>query len=404
VRRVVQVCEATELDLRILPHEKGVYAGPVSLTQLRDVRIEDLLGREPIKLELPELAEDLRGRSVMITGAAGSIGSELARQVALHRPSVLVLFDQAETDLFYLDLELREAHRELHVVPLVGDILDDRRLAEAMETYQPARVFHAAAYKHVPLMEANPSEAVRNNVIGTSKVAEAAGRAGCGKFVLISTDKAVNPTSVMGATKRTAELVVLSCAERYPSTHYTGVRFGNVLGSQGSVLTVFRSQLEAGRALTVTHPQASRFFMTIPEAVQLVLQASLLLEARSHIAMLDMGEPVRILDMARNLLRLAGVSVPDSRIRFIGLRPGEKLHEELTFAQEETFGSRHPRVKVVSGADGAWKVEFLMRLRSLGTGAATPGDAEQLERISEHFRQPDERLPRIEVGGVRELA
>jgi FlaA1/EpsC-like NDP-sugar epimerase len=390
-RRFVNICGDVDVQLTILPHEKGVLTGPVTLSHLREVRIEDLLAREPVELELPELAGDLSQRSVLITGAAGSIGSELARQVALHGPEVLVLLDQAETDLFYIDLELREKHPEQRIVPLVGDILDDGRLAEVMESYRPDRIYHAAAYKHVPLMEANASEAVRNNVIGTWKVAEAAGAAGAGKFVLISTDKAVNPGSVMGVTKRAAELVILSCTERHPGTEYIAVRFGNVLGSQGSVIPVFRRQLAEGRPLTVTDPEASRYFMTIPEAVQLVLEASLLGEARGQITMLDMGHPVRIIDMARNLLRLAGVTEPDSRIRITGLRPGEKLHEELTFPEEETFPSAHPKVRVVSRGDDVWKMEFLVRLKTLRSEAASDGDGEVLDWIWAECCGPAER-------------
>ncbi len=398
--RIVNICQGVDVGLRILPHERGVLSGPVSLSQLRDVWIEDLLAREPIQLRLQKLEADLRDRPVLITGAAGSIGSELARQVALHRPSVLVLFDQAETDVFYIDLELREAHPALRVVPVVGDILDDARIADVMETYRPARVYHAAAYKHVPLMEANACEAVRNNVIGTWKVAEAAGAAGVEKFVLISTDKAVNPSCMMGTTKRTAELVILSCAERHPETHYTAVRFGNVLGSQGSVIPVFRRQIAEGKPLTVTDPQATRYFITIAEAVQLVLEASLLPEARGQITMLDMGKPVRIMDMARNLLRLAGVTNPDERIRFTGLRPGERLHEVLIFGHEQTSVSAHPKVRLVNRGDEAWKLELLVRLRTLRLQAAD-GDAEVLDWIWAECCGPAERQAlEAEVEGV----
>jgi FlaA1/EpsC-like NDP-sugar epimerase len=324
-----------------------VVAGNVTLQQLREVRIEDLLGREPIQLELPELTEDLTGATVLITGAAGSIGSELSRQVALHGPARLVLLDQAESDLFYLDLELRDRHPDVNIVPVVADIVDGARVEQVFSDHLPDRVFHAAAYKHVPMMECNAREAVRNNVVGTWRVGDAAGRFGAGRFVLVSTDKAVNPTNVMGATKRLAELVVLDLQQRYPQTTYGAVRFGNVLGSNGSVLPLFRRQLSEGRALTVTHPDATRYFMTIPEAVQLILQASLLDEFRGHIAMLEMGDPVRIRDLAINLLQLAGVPDPESRLSFIGLRPGEKLHEELEAPDEETQPTPVPKVRVL---------------------------------------------------------
>jgi len=382
LRQIVDVCEYTRVKLTILPHEGGALAGQVSLSQLRDVRIEDLLAREPVRLQLPELAEDLGGESVLITGAAGSIGAELARQVALHGPAVLVLLDQAETPLFYLDMELHARHPELHIVAAVGDILDDGRLAELLQRHSPTRIYHAAAYKHVPLMEANPSEVLRNNVVGSWKVAEAAGKVGTEKFVLISTDKAVNPSCMMGRTKRAAELVLLSCAQRYPRTHYTAVRFGNVLGSQGSVIPIFRRQLAAGLPLTVTHTDVTRYFMTIPEAVQLVLEASLLPEARGHITMLDMGEPMRILAMARHFLRLAGVAHPDERIKITGLRPGEKMHEELTFAAEKTFASAHAKVRVVErGEASGWRRELMASMKELRLHADTERDAALLERV-----------------------
>jgi FlaA1/EpsC-like NDP-sugar epimerase len=347
LRRVVRRCEATGLPFKVLPGIAEVVAGNVTLQQLREVRIEDLLGREPIQLELPELTEDLTGATVLITGAAGSIGSELSRQVALHGPARLVLLDQAESDLFYLDLELRDRHPDVNIVPVVADIVDGARVEQVFSDHLPDRVFHAAAYKHVPMMECNAREAVRNNVVGTWRVGDAAGRFGAGRFVLVSTDKAVNPTNVMGATKRLAELVVLDLQQRYPQTTYGAVRFGNVLGSNGSVLPLFRRQLSEGRALTVTHPDATRYFMTIPEAVQLILQASLLDEFRGHIAMLEMGDPVRIRDLAINLLQLAGVPDPESRLSFIGLRPGEKLHEELEAPDEETQPTPVPKVRVL---------------------------------------------------------
>jgi FlaA1/EpsC-like NDP-sugar epimerase len=325
-----------------------VIAGDVRINQLRDVRIEDLLGREPVQLTLPELAADLRGRRVLITGAAGSIGSELARQVALHGPGTLVLFDQAETDLFYIGMELREKHPDLALVPVIGDIVDPAAVERVFREYQPERVYHAAAYKHVPMMECNQREAIRNNVVGTWRVADAAGRHHTDKFVLVSTDKAVQPVSVMGATKRLAELVVLELQQRYQGTTYAAVRFGNVLGSNGSVIPIFKRQLESGRPLTVTDREATRYFMTIQEAVQLILQASLLPEMRGSIAMLEMGEPVRIEDLAKNLLHLAGLDNRDGRrIVYTGLRPGERLHEQLLSPDEQTHVTAIPKVRLV---------------------------------------------------------
>ena len=348
LRRIVGGCEANGLQFKVLPGIAEVMAGDVSVGQLRDVRIEDLLGRDPIRLELPELTEDLRGRSVLITGAAGSIGSELARQVALHEPETLVLLDQAETELYYLELELRRRHPDMRIAPVVGDVGDAIGLEQVFEQYRPERVFHAAAYKHVPMMETNIREAIRNNVFGTWRVAEAAGRFGVDRCVLVSTDKAVRPTSIMGATKRLAELVLVELQEVYPATRFTAVRFGNVLGSRGSVIPIFREQLRAQLPLTVMHPDATRYFMTIPEAVQLILKASVLSEVRGRIAMLEMGEPVRIVDLAENLLRLSGAHQLDGEaIVYTGLRPGEKLHEELIAPDEYTIPTSIPKVRLI---------------------------------------------------------
>jgi FlaA1/EpsC-like NDP-sugar epimerase len=348
LRRLVTICEGTDLPFKVLPGIREVLDGEVGVSQLRELRIEDLLGRDPVELELPELAADLEGKCVLITGAAGSIGSELSRQVALHRPRQLVVLDQAETDLFYLEQDLLRDHPELELVPVIGDIVDEGTVKQVFAAHRPDRVFHAAAYKHVPLMECNPEQAIRNNVLGTRLVAEAAGIQRCGKFVLVSTDKAVRPESVMGATKRLAELVVLALEDVYPETAYGAVRFGNVLGSAGSVIPIFQKQIEKKQPLTVTHPNATRYFMTIPEAVQLILQASLLEEFRGRVAMLEMGEPVRILDLAHNMLRLAGMpSGNGSHVVFTGLRPGEKLHEELSAPTEESCPTAVPKVRMI---------------------------------------------------------
>ncbi|CAN5644910.1 nucleoside-diphosphate sugar epimerase/dehydratase [soil metagenome] len=348
LRRVVAICEATALPYKVLPGIAEVLAGDVSLNQLRDVQIEDLLGRDPIELELPELANDVYGQTVLITGAAGSSGSELARQVALHEPQRLLLLDQAETDLFYVELDLRARHPKLDIIPIVADITDAPGIERVFRTYTPGRVFHAAAYKHVPMMECNAREAVRNNVIGTWRIAEAAGRYNVAKFVLVSTDKAVRPSNVMGATKRMAELIILELQQRFTTTTYGAVRFGNVLGSNGSVIPIFKRQLAEGMPLTVTDPDTTRYFMTIPEAVQLILQASLLEQFRGHIVMLEMGDPVRINDLALNLLRLAGIKDGSSQIVYTGLRPGEKLHEELSAPDEHAQATSVPKVRVLS--------------------------------------------------------
>jgi FlaA1/EpsC-like NDP-sugar epimerase len=353
LRRIVDACSTTGLPFKVLPGISEVLAGRVQLHQVRDVHIEDLLGRSPIELELPELAKDMRECSVLITGAAGSIGSELARQVAMHGPRSVVLFDQAETELYYLELELRELHPRLKIMPVVGDIVDPGAVESLFARFRPQLVFHAAAYKHVPMMEANCREAIRNNVIGTWRVADAAGRNGVDRFVLVSTDKAVRPVNVMGATKRMAEMIVMELQAHHPATTYAAVRFGNVLGSNGSVVPIFKKQLEQGKPLTVTHPEVTRYFMTIPEAVQLILQTSLLPNIGGHIAMLEMGEPIRIADLARNLLTLSGaVDRGDDQIVYTGLRPGEKLHEELVAPEEGTEPTPIPKVRLVVPPDG----------------------------------------------------
>ena len=393
MRRIVECCDSTGLPFKVLPGIAEVLAGDVRINQLRGVRIEDLLGREPIQLTLPALASELRGKKVLITGAAGSIGAELARQVALHGPETLVLFDQAETDLFYIEMELREKHPELRLVAVVGDIVDAGAVERVFREQVPDRIYHAAAYKHVPMMECNPREAVRNNVIGTWRIADAAGRHGTEKFVLVSTDKAVRPVSVMGATKRLAELLVLEAQEQHPGTSYAAVRFGNVLGSNGSVIPIFKKQLESGKPLTVTHPDATRYFMTIQEAVQLILQSSLLPEVRGSIAMLEMGEPVRIADLAKNLLYLAGLEHRGgSGIVYTGLRPGERLHEQLVAPDEETRPTAIPKVRLVltnghcGGKVNTWLAEWE---QALGGG----GEAEVMEALRALFPGLDDGAP-----------
>ncbi|MGQ0815877.1 MAG: polysaccharide biosynthesis protein, partial [Gemmatimonadota bacterium] len=352
LRRIVERCEATDLRFKVLPGIQEVVQGRVSPTHIRELRIEDLLGREPIMLELPELREDLQDRCVLITGAAGSIGSELARQVALHRPGVLVLLDQAETGMFYLERELRERFPDLQMVFCVAGVEDEVALERVFHAFNPSRVFHAAAYKHVSMMQANVRQAIRNNVLGTWRVAEAAGRHGSDRFILVSTDKAVEPTSIMGASKRLSEIVVLEMQKRYADTMFSAVRFGNVLGSGGSVIPIFQKQIEDAKPLTITHPEVTRYFMTISEAVQLILQTSVLPEMKGQIAMLEMGEPVRIVDLAKNILRLSGLPYRVGQtVVFTGLRPGEKLHEELSSMDETTSPTAIAKVKVVYPAE-----------------------------------------------------
>jgi FlaA1/EpsC-like NDP-sugar epimerase len=349
MRDIVEACLETGVDFKIVPSMRELLDGRARLGELRKVQIEDLLGRDTIDLGVEGPRGDLEGRTVMVTGGAGSIGSELARQVAGFAPRRLLVLDQAESPLYFTNLEMRAAHPELEIIPIIADVTDAARMESVFARHRPDFVFHAAAYKHVPLMEDNPVEAVRNNVIGTLTVSQAAARYGAEKFVLISTDKAVYPSSVMGATKRLAEQIVLGWpALRASGTDFRAVRFGNVLGSDGSVIPVFKRQLAAGKPITVTHPDVTRYFMTIPEAVQLVLQSAALPDAGGRICMLEMGEPVRIVELAENLIRLSGLEpYTDVPIVFTGLRPGEKLHEELMEAREATVPTAISKVRVV---------------------------------------------------------
>jgi FlaA1/EpsC-like NDP-sugar epimerase len=349
MKRIVQLCVETGVEFKVVPPLNELVDGRIRLSQLRAVDIEDLLGRSSVNLKLELVETDLAGRTVFITGGAGSIGSELVRQIARFMPTRLVVIDKAESPLYFINHEIRQAHPDLDVVAVIADITNVTRLEELFTAYAPSHVFHAAAYKHVPLMEDNPVEAIRNNVLGTFGLAECAARHGVEKFVLISTDKAVRPSSVMGASKRIAERIVLGWPSlRRSGTDFRAVRFGNVLGSDGSVVPLFKRQLAAGKPLTVTHPDVTRYFMTIPEAVQLVLQASVLPEAAGRISMLEMGEPIRITTLAENLIRLSGLEpYRDVPIVFTGLRPGEKLHEELMSEVESTVPTAIDKIRVV---------------------------------------------------------
>ena len=382
MRGIVDACLETGVDFKIVPSMRELLDGRARLGELRKVQIEDLLGREAIELELDGPRGDLEGRTVLVTGGAGSIGGELARQVAGFGPKRLILLDQAESPLYFTHLELRSTFPELEVTPIVADVTDHARIESVFARHRPDFVFHAAAYKHVPLMEDNAVEAVRNNVLGTLTVAQAAASFGADKFVLISTDKAVYPSSVMGATKRLAEQIVL----RWPAlcesqTDFRAVRFGNVLGSDGSVIPVFKKQLAAGQPITVTHPEVTRYFMTIPEAVQLVLHAAALPEAGGRICMLEMGEPVRIVELAENLIRLSGLEpYTDVPIVFTGLRPGEKLHEELMSAREATVPTAISKVRIVQTAEP--EPEMLASgLDRLAAAAAVGSQADILDAI-----------------------
>lgn len=343
MRRILDLCKPTGVSIRTIPGIDKVVDGHVTMNQLRNVDIEDLLGRDPVTLDNRSLVEFLEGRVVMVTGAGGSIGSELCRQVARFKPSQLLLVEQAENALFEIHRELVAKFPALNVTPCVADICDLRRMEQIFSTHKPTAVLHAAAHKHVPMMEMNPGEAIKNNVGGTRTLADLAHAHAVERFVMISTDKAVNPTSIMGATKRVAELYIQAMAQR-SKTRFTAVRFGNVLGSAGSVLPIFRQQIEAGGPVTVTHPEMRRYFMTIPEASQLVLQAGTMGKG-GEIFVLDMGEPVKIVDLARDLITLSGLRPgEDIEIKFTGVRAGEKLFEELNMAEENADKTLHPKI------------------------------------------------------------
>ena len=343
IHRIVKICEEIPVKVRIIPQLYEIIEGRVEISRLRDVQIEDLLGRDPVQLDLDSLNKELAGKTVMVTGAGGSIGAELARQVLRFSPARLLLVERAEFALFEIDHELKAANPTQSILPLVADIGDEPRMRSIFSSYRPHVVIHAAAHKHVALMELNPTEAVKNNVLNTRLVAELAGEFKAEVFVLVSTDKAVRPASMMGASKRTAELVVQDLNCEY-QTRYVAVRFGNVIGSAGSVIPIFQQQIRNGGPLTITDGRMKRYFMTIPEAAQLVLQASAIGRG-GEVFILQMGEPVRIMDLAETLITLSGFKPhEDIKIVEIGMRPGEKLFEELKFETEETVPTSHPKI------------------------------------------------------------
>ena len=333
-KEILNICSNTGCSVEILPGIYQLVSGEVKAGKLRKVEIQDLLGRDPISVNLDEIYNYISGKVVMVTGGGGSIGSELCRQIAMSSPKTLIIFDIYENNAYDIQMELQKMHPNLDLVVLIGSVRNTARLDYVLGKYKPEIVFHAAAHKHVPLMEDSPNEAVKNNVFGTYKMAQASVKYGVKKFVLISTDKAVNPTNIMGASKRICEMVVQMMNRQSPNTEFVAVRFGNVLGSNGSVIPLFEKQIAEGGPVTVTHPEITRFFMTIPEAVSLVLQAGYYAKG-GEIYILDMGQPVRIVDMARNLIKLSGYEPDvDVKIVYTGLRPGEKLYEEILMDEE----------------------------------------------------------------------
>jgi FlaA1/EpsC-like NDP-sugar epimerase len=391
--RVVAACRERDIPVRTLPTVFELLRGGVELTrQLREVRVEDVLGRDPVVIELDRVGAYLEDKIVLVTGAGGSIGSELSRQVARVRPRLLVLVDHAEENLFGIDREMVDDRHFTKVEAVLADCREPERMLEVMQRFKPEVVFHAAAYKHVALMEANPLEAVRNNAIATRVTAETAATAGTERFVLISTDKAVNPATVMGASKAMAEWIVEAAGQRHPRTRFVIVRFGNVLASSGSVVPIFRDQIERGGPVTVTHPEMSRYFMTIPEAVQLVIQSGDLGGSSGDVFVLEMGEPVRILDLARNMITLAGFEPEvDVAIDFVGPRPGEKIHEELFNRDERsqpTSADRIVRAVRARPLDPDWVERSVERLEALVASGDEAGLAERVvEVVSERLEQ-----------------
>ena len=345
--RILTLCQEAGVAYKLVPCFGEMIQDRGLAQQIRDVSVEDLLGRNPVRLDEGPIRTGLEGKVVLVTGAGGSIGSELCRQIARFHPAGIVGYEIAESALFELDLEMRQAFPSVPFYPEIGNIQSDARLREVLMFYTPSTIYHAAAYKHVPLMESHVFEAVENNVFGTYNVASAAAAHNVKDFVLISSDKAVRPTNIMGATKRLAEMLLLALPNL--RTKYVAVRFGNVLGSNGSVVPIFKKQIAAGGPVTVTHPEMRRFFMTIPEACQLVLQAASIGKG-GQICVLDMGQPCKIVDLARNLILLSGLHPDDVKIEFTGPRPGEKLYEELNTMAEDTVPTSHEKIRIYTGS------------------------------------------------------
>ncbi|MDR7079589.1 FlaA1/EpsC-like NDP-sugar epimerase [Neobacillus niacini] len=359
LHRIFEECAKTKAKTQIIPKLEDLMTGKISVNQFREIQVEDLLGRDPVELDIGSISEYVSGKTVLVTGAGGSIGSEICRQICKFNPRKIVLVGHGENSIYLIDMELKKLYQEqIEIVPVIGDIQDRDRMFEVMEQHRPFVVYHAAAHKHVPLMEYNPREAVKNNVFGTKNVAEAADTFGVSKFVLISSDKAVNPPNVMGATKRFAEMIIQNLA-KHSTTKFVAVRFGNVLGSRGSVIPLFKKQIQAGGPVTVTHQDMTRYFMTIPEASRLVIQAGSLARG-GEVFVLDMGEPVKIVDLAKNVIKLSGYTIEEIGIHFTGLRPGEKMYEELLNENEMHPESIFPKIHI--GKANVLEAEALSKL------------------------------------------
>lgn len=346
IREIYNRLGETKATIKIMPKIEDVMTGKVSVNDMQEIKIEDLLGREEVKLDMVALSNNLTNKKILITGAGGSIGSEICRQTAQFLPKQVIMLGHGENSIYKIHLELSEKteYKGIEFIPVIADVQDRDRIFEVVQEFEPDVIYHAAAHKHVPMMESNPREAVKNNIFGTKNIAEAAHTFGVSNFVMISTDKAVNPPNVMGATKRIAEIIIQNLAT-YSETNFAAVRFGNVLGSRGSVIPRFKAQIAAGGPVTVTHPDMTRYFMTIPEASRLVLQAGALAQG-GEIFVLDMGEPMKIVDLAKNLIRLSGFSEEEIEIEFSGIRPGEKMYEELLNAEEIQEKHIYPKIHV----------------------------------------------------------
>jgi FlaA1/EpsC-like NDP-sugar epimerase len=366
-RLAIELADSLGLEVLTVPAIDDLMSGKVSISQIRRVDVEDLLGRDTVKLDSTGLQQLIAHHAVLVSGAGGSIGSELCRQIVKYKPSTLICLDISEFALYQLEQELNLLSGSIRLVFLTGDVKNSQRVKDLLAQYHPAVVFHAAAYKHVPLMEnGNVWEALSNNVIGTHTLAQASKDAGVAKFVLISTDKAVNPTNVMGASKRLAEMVCQGLQDNAKNaTKFVIVRFGNVLGSSGSVIPKFREQIANGGPVTITHPEITRYFMSIPEAAQLVMQAGLMGKG-GEIFVLDMGEPVKIAELAKDMIRLSGLQLDDIKIEYVGLRPGEKLYEELLANDEQTLPTPHEKLRIATArlVDTAWLKKLLKWIAS----------------------------------------
>ncbi|TMV47495.1 polysaccharide biosynthesis protein [Paenibacillus mesophilus] len=398
--KIIEVCKSTKAQLKIIPRIGDLVSGNVTVKEIRNVEVEDLLGREAIHIDLKVIANYVTNKTVLVTGAGGSIGSELCRQLARFKPKLLLLLGQGENSIYAIEMELRRTFPEQQIDTLIANVQDRERIDAVFAQFKPQVVFHAAAHKHVPLMERNPAEAIKNNVFGTKNVADSADKYEAERFVLISTDKAVNPTSVMGTTKRIAEMYIQSL-KTSSRTKFAAVRFGNVLGSRGSVIPKFKEQIMAGGPVTVTHPDMIRYFMTIPEAVQLVIQAGAIVDG-GEVFILDMGEPVKILDLAKDLIRLSGFEPNvDIEITYTGIRPGEKLYEELLTSEEGLTSTKHNRIYIGKPASierALFETELARLYKVIGREAAEVKDTLRMVVPSYHNGAESNRKELISVG------